>query len=71
MQIIVSTEITLVHLFLCRVEIWSICWSPLDDKVATCSEDQSTKVWQCKDWKELVHMVNYSVAINGKFFIMI
>ena len=38
-----------------RAEIWSACWSPEDTKVATCSEDQTTKIWRTEDWQWYVH----------------
>lgn len=38
-----------VFIFL-RAEIWSLCWSPNDSQVATCSEDQTTKIWNATQW---------------------
>ncbi len=37
--------------------MWSLCWNPGNERLATCSEDQTTKLWDTSDWKWCVGMV--------------
>lgn len=48
-----------------QAEVWSLCWSPSDDRVATCSEDQTTKIWDTSDWKNLTTLTGHSFAVTS------
>ena len=53
-----------------RAEIWSLCWSPSDSQLATCSEDQTTKIWHTDNWTWFVVNVlkyMYSSDCNSHF----
>ncbi len=48
----ILTEVLWYNVLFCsRAEVWSVCWSPGNERLATCSEDQTTKVWDTSDWK--------------------
>jgi WD40 repeat protein len=45
-------------------EIWSLKWAPSNDKIATCSEDQTTRVWNLKG-ELLVELSGHTSAVTG------
>eukprot|EP00753_Platysulcus_tardus_P006531 PLAT14285.1.p1 GENE.PLAT14285.1~~PLAT14285.1.p1 ORF type:complete len:734 (-),score=280.36 PLAT14285.1:49-2250(-) len=46
-----------------RAEVWSLAWSPCGSMLATCSEDQTTKVWST-DGKLLRSLDGHSSAVT-------
>ena len=32
-----------------HAEVWNLCWSPSGDRIATCSEDQTARIWHVVD----------------------
>jgi WD40 repeat protein len=48
-----------------QAEIWSLCWSPDDHMVITCSEDQTSKVWESASWKLVTTLKNHKMAVTS------
>lgn len=48
-----------------RAEVWSLCWSPNDCKIATCSEDQTVRVWEAGSWVALATLKGHLLAVTS------
>jgi WD40 repeat protein len=48
-----------------QAEIWSLCWSPNDSRVATCSEDQTTKIWNTTQWTCETTLHGHTMAVTS------
>lgn len=48
-----------------RAEVWSLCWSPDDCHIATCSEDQSVKVWDTTRWEREAVLTGHQLAVTS------
>ena len=52
-------------LLLSRAEVWSLCWSPGDTHMATCSEDQSVRVWDAVRWEGVATLTGHKLAVTS------
>ena len=52
-------------MLLSRAEVWSLCWSPGDTHMATCSEDQSVRVWDAVRWKGMATLTGHKLAVTS------
>jgi WD40 repeat protein len=48
-----------------QAEIWSLCWSPSSNQIATCSEDQTTKIWNVRNWSCQATLRGHTMAVTG------
>lgn len=44
-------------------EIWSLCWSPEDQYLATAAEDQTCRIWDCKNWQCVLILKRHESAV--------
>lgn len=48
-----------------RAEVWSVCWSPDDKHVVTCSEDQTVRVWAVGSWESVVTLKGHTLSVTS------
>lgn len=48
-----------------QAEVWSLCWSPCGKFLATCSEDQSTRVWRSTDLSLIKVLTGHTLAVTS------
>ena len=48
-----------------RAEVWSLSWCPDDTKLATCSEDQTVRVWEAGSWVAVTTLKGHSLAVTS------
>jgi WD40 repeat protein len=46
-----------------HAEIWNLCWSPCEKRLATCSEDQSVRLWKVNPGTEIA--VEHLTTLQG------
>ena len=52
-------------MLLSRAEVWSLCWSPGDTHMVTCSEDQSVRVWDTVRWEGVATLTGHKLAVTS------
>ena len=61
--IIYSCNDVLLYFF--RAEIWSVCWSPSNSRIATCLEDQTVCVWDTSSWVGVAKLTGHTLAVTS------
>ena len=48
-----------------RAEVWSLCWDPTDKYLATCSEDQTVRIWNVASWMGVATLKGHALAVTS------
>lgn len=48
-----------------QAEVWSLCWDPTDRYLATCSEDQTVRIWKAESWVGVATLKGHTLAVTS------